>query len=90
MVLLTAHDFCQADFALKEKFVFLAQWNPNCLAKETPDEQMKTGMRRPPRTRRIPQNHKEGIRLRLATVRGQEGFQGPQSAAKVATAQKAS
>jgi hypothetical protein len=25
MVLLTAHDFCQADFALKEKFVFLAQ-----------------------------------------------------------------
>jgi hypothetical protein len=25
MVLLTAHDFCQADFALKEKLVFLAQ-----------------------------------------------------------------
>jgi hypothetical protein len=36
MVLLTAHDFCQADFALKEKLVFLAQRNPNCLAKETP------------------------------------------------------
>jgi hypothetical protein len=25
MVLRTAHDFCQADFALKEKLVFLAQ-----------------------------------------------------------------
>jgi len=25
MVLLTAHDFCQADFTLKEKLVFLAQ-----------------------------------------------------------------